>query len=277
MQTRIHRRFVFTPAGEQALPLQVESVGFNPGQEEIVRPSGYPLYHWIQTVEGEGLLTVGQSDYLLPPNSGMLLFPDEAHLYRAESSTWNTLYLTFGGPAAAEIVQAFGIRESAFFSWEPNAGLPDLLWAMLERLEAGEDAFGLDASSDTYRFVGLLSKFGALHHNKAITRNLEKLQPLLKWMDDHLANPEVGLADFGAVLGVSGRHLNSLFRETFGIAPYAYFLQVRLRKAKELLAASRGSTVSEIAAATGFRDPSHFVATFRKAAGMTPDQFRKLH
>ncbi|WP_138493316.1 helix-turn-helix transcriptional regulator [Paenibacillus pinistramenti] len=274
---QIPRRFVFTPAVGQSLPVAVESAGFNPDQEKISRPEGYPLYHWIQTAAGSGSITLGSETFSLPPGSGMLLFPNAAHAYRAEDEPWRTLYLTFGGPAAAKIVASFGIQESAFFSWEEESGISDFLYGMLERLEAGEDTFGLEASADAYRFVGLLSKYGSLHHNKATAKNLEKLQPLLHWMDIHYCSPEVGLNDFAGVLGVSGRHLNSLFRQTFGVSPYAYFLQIRLRKAKELLAGTRGSTIAEIAAASGFRDPSHFIATFRKAIGMTPDQFRRLH
>jgi len=271
-------RFVFTPSGEQSLPLIVESVGYNPDQEKINRPNGYPLYHWIQTVDGAGSLVSGNNRTVsLPPCSGMLLFPGESHAYEAEESSWKTLYLTFGGAAAADIVKAFGIRESAFFSWEPEAGLGSLLFATLERLEAGDDRLGLETSADAYRFIGRLSKYGRLHHNLTIARNLEKLQPLLLWMEQHFDNPDAGLRDFAAVLGLSGRHLNTLFQQTFGRSPYVYFVQVRLRKAKELLLGPRGGTVGDIARAAGFRDVSHFVATFRKAVGMTPEQFRRLH
>lgn len=280
-----HRRFVFRPSGDHSLPLIVESIGFNPAQEKIARPDGYPLYHWIQTVNGAGTLTAGSGKHavdrigpiVLPPASGMLLFPGDAHAYEADGGNWSTLYLTFGGAAAAGIVEAFGISKSSFFSFEPEAQIDRLLFAMLERIEAGEDRFGLETSADAYRFLGRLSKFGRLHHNLAIARNLEKLTPLLLWMEEHLDNPEAGLEDFAAVLGVSGRHLSTLFRQTFDSSPYAYFVQLRLRKAKELLTRSRDRTVGEIAGLTGFRDASHFVATFRKATEMTPEQFRRLH
>lgn len=279
------KRFVFPPNGDHTLPLIVESIGFNPFQEKISRPNGYPLYHWIQTVSGAGTLTAASGEHaaelvgpvVLPPFSGMLLFPGEEHTYEAEEEEWSTLYLTFGGAAAESIVHGFGMLESSFFSFEPEALIDDLLFAMLKRLEAGEDRFGLEISADAYRFLGRLSKFGHLHHNQSISRNLEKLTPLLLWMEEHLGDPEAGLGDFAAVLDVSGRHLSTLFRQTFDSSPYAYFIQARLRKAKELLTRTKGGTVGEIAQETGFRDASHFVATFKKATGMTPEQFRRLH
>lgn len=274
----IHRRFVFPPPSEEGMPLIVESIGFNRKQEKISRPGGYPLYHWIQTVDGTGQLTLrGGNPISLPSGSGMLLSPEDEHAYEAVTPNWSTLYLTFGGSAAEVIVKAFGIQESGFFSFEPEARLDGLLFDMLNRLESGDDRFGLEIAADAYRFIGRLSKYGRLHHNMTITHNLEKLAPLLNWMELHLGDPEAGLEDFAAVLGVSGRRLNTLFQQTFGSSPYAYFLQIRMRKAKEMLVRSKTVTVSEVGHAVGFRDSSHFVATFRKAAGMTPEHFRKLH
>ncbi len=96
-------------------------------------------------------------------------------------------------------------------------------------------------------------------------------------MEVHYHNPDIGLDDLADVLGISSRYLSTLFNQTFGMSPYVYFINVRLRKAKELLAGKEEYTVTRIAEDVGFRDVSHFVATFRRSTGMTPEQFRKLH
>ncbi|MNN69036.1 HTH-type transcriptional activator RhaS [compost metagenome] len=110
-----------------------------------------------------------------------------------------------------------------------------------------------------------------------MTRNTEKLVPLIRWMEDHYGNPDIGLDDLADVLNVSPRHLSKLFQGTFGLSPYAYLVHLRMNKAKERLASNPDHTVSSIANETGFRDASHFVATFRRHTGMTPQQFRRLH
>lgn len=277
MQTSAYRRFVFSPFGNSHLPILVESIGFNPTQEAIDRPEGYPWYHWIGTVEGEGKLSYGNESFILSTNSGVLLPPGMPHSYRASTSMpWETYYLTFGGNAAGTILSGFSIRDTTYFRWEPDSPIIPLLGSIIRQLEQEPDLFGLETSADTYRFLGLLSKYGQTG-SISLARNTEKLVPLLRWMEKHYGNPDIGLPDLADVLEVSPRHLSKLFQGMFGLSPYAYLVHLRMNKAKERLASNPEHTVSSIASETGFRDASHFVATFRKHTGMTPQQFRRLH
>ncbi|WP_379132078.1 AraC family transcriptional regulator [Paenibacillus sp. sgz500958] len=273
----LYRRIVFTHEGGQSLPITVDSVGFNPEQEAVSRPNGYPMYHWIQTDSGEGKIVFDNKTLLLPKGSGLLLFPHIPHRYEASSGEWSSYYLTFGGDSAQHVLDSLGITSSAYYRWEHGAPLSRMLGDMLDRQEKQQDMFGLQNSTDAYHFLLTLSKYGQLHNNTSISRNIDKLQPLLQWMDLHYGDPDIGLHDLSLKLGVSGRYLNSLFLQTFGLSPYAYFVRLRMRKAKELLVSHPDTTVKAISQQVGFRDVSHFVATFRKQSGTTPEQFRRLH
>lgn len=39
-------------------PFYFDSIGNNRTQEDINRPKGYPLYHYLQTDKGKGLITI---------------------------------------------------------------------------------------------------------------------------------------------------------------------------------------------------------------------------
>ncbi|MFF2911965.1 AraC family transcriptional regulator [Paenibacillus sp. NPDC057934] len=277
MTAAAHRRIVFAPEGGQHLPVSLDSMGHYPDQEKIVRPDGYHTYHWIQTSQGEGVIHFDNKTIALTEGSGVLLLPHIPHSYEGVTDSWHTYYLTFSGNSIRQILETLGMEDNAFYRWESEAPLSYMLEEMLDRHDAGGDMFGLEASSDAYRFLLTLSKYGQLHNNTTISRNLDKLQPLLKWMDIHYGNPDIGLLELSTQLGVSGRYLNSLFLQTFGLSPYAYFVRLRMRKSKEMLLSERQLTVKTISQRVGFRDVSHFVATFRKQSGTTPDQFRKLH
>ncbi|MNG17216.1 Bifunctional transcriptional activator/DNA repair enzyme AdaA [compost metagenome] len=80
-----------------------------------------------------------------------------------------------------------------------------------------------------------------------------------------------------AVLGVTPRHMNTLYQHAFGLSPYAYLIMMRLRKSKEMLISNRSLAIKEIAAQVGFRDASHFIASFRKQIGFTPERFREMN
>ncbi|WP_339253763.1 AraC family transcriptional regulator [Paenibacillus sp. FSL P2-0136] len=272
------RRIVFAQESGQLLPITLDSMGYNPDQEQVSRPQGYHTYHWLQTAHGNGMIHFDNKKLTLTEGSGILLMPGTPHRYEALSSeTWRTYYLTFGGTSARHILDSLGMNTSLFYRWESGAPLSSMLKEMLDRHDTSNDMFSLGESSDAYRFLLTLNKYGQLHNNTAISRNVDKLQPLLKWMDSHYGDPEVGLRDLASRLEVSGRYLNSLFLQTFGLSPYAYFVRLRIRKSKELLVANPQLTVKAISQLVGFRDVSHFVATFRKQSAVTPEQFRKLH
>ncbi|ASA25940.1 AraC family transcriptional regulator [Paenibacillus donghaensis] len=273
-----HRRIVFAQDGGQQLPITLDSMGYNPNQEKFSRPEGYHTYHWIQTAKGEGTIHFDNKTISLSAGSGVLLLPHVPHSYESASArAWHSYYLTFGGNSAHQILEDLGLRSSAFYRWEEEAPLSLMLKQMLDRHDAAEDMFSLGASTDAYRFLLTLGKYGQLHNNTAISRNVDKLQPLLKWMDIHYGDPDIGLYDLAEQLEVSGRYLNSLFLQTFGLSPYAYFVRLRIRKSKELLVSQPQLTVKAISRLVGFRDASHYVATFRKQSGTTPEQFRRLN
>lgn len=277
MVNRVHRRIQFARESGAVLPLYVESIGYNPDQEDIVRLDGYPAYHWLQTSEGEGRITFEDSSFSLPPNSGVLLLPNIPHRYEATSKQWRTYYLTFAGPAVRSMLESINLHICAFFHWEQQSPLNGFLEDMLARQESSQDQFGLYSSSDAYHLLLMLTKYGQLQNNTAISSNLDKLRPLLDWMETNYGDPSIGLQELAAQLQVSGRHMNTLFMQTFGLSPYAYLVRLRIRKAKELLIHHPEATVKDIAAWVGYREDSHFVATFRKQTGVTPQQFRRLY
>ncbi|WP_055107322.1 AraC family transcriptional regulator [Paenibacillus ihumii] len=277
MTAKAMRRFVFSPTGNAGLPLAVESIGYNPEQEPISRPDGYPKYHWIQTEEGEGILNYANEAVRLPEGTGVLLPPGLPHSYKGSSAgVWRTYYLTFGGEAAAQIITSFGVQTSSLYRLDSDSSFVPLLGSMLARLDTDTDVFGLETSTDAYRFLGLLSKYGQVSPLSA-ARNIERLIPVLKWMEQNFSDSDVGLDDLAEIAQMSGRQLSKLFQRAFGLSPYAYFVQMRIHKAKELLAGRSELTVAVIAEHAGFRDPSHFVATFRRNTGMTPQHFRKVY
>ena len=95
-------------------PFQFDSVGNDWEQESVNRPNGFPLYHYLQTQEGVGVVTIYDQKtpdhglqightVELQKGQGILIAPYVAHSYHNKSDTinnhlhWKTEFATFTG------------------------------------------------------------------------------------------------------------------------------------------------------------------------------------
>ncbi|KFE52364.1 AraC family transcriptional regulator [Pseudomonas syringae] len=92
------------------------------------------------------------------------------------------------------------------------------------------------------------------------------------FLHSHMAQ-DIGLDDLARVTGVDRFRLTRAFKSAFGMAPHAYLIQLRLAKARRLLAS--GESAAQVAAALGFADQSHLGRWFQRAYRMTPADYRK--
>jgi AraC-like DNA-binding protein len=82
----------------------------------------------------------------------------------------------------------------------------------------------------------------------------------------------VTLPEVGAVAGVTVSHLVRAFSRSVGLPPKSYHAQVRLARARRLLAEGRSATW--VAYECGFADQSHLSRRFKECHGVTPGAFQ---
>lgn len=92
------------------------------------------------------------------------------------------------------------------------------------------------------------------------------------YLHSHL-HQDIGLDDLAQAAGVDRFRLTRAFKAAFGLAPHAYLVQLRLTRARRLLA--RGELPVTVAAALGFADQSHLGRWFQRAYRMTPADYRR--
>ncbi|WP_435837695.1 AraC family transcriptional regulator [Streptantibioticus parmotrematis] len=87
------------------------------------------------------------------------------------------------------------------------------------------------------------------------------------------ADPADGrtLAEWGTLVGASGRTLARAFVSGTGMAYGSWRARLRLQEAMPLLAA--GATVASVARRVGYASPSAFVAAFRRTVGVAPGAY----
>ena len=91
-------------------------------------------------------------------------------------------------------------------------------------------------------------------------------------LQESIENP-INLEEMVKELPMGYSKFRKSFKEMTGISPNQYHLDLRLDKAKELLA-STNLTINEIAYKTGFGSIFYFSRLFKKKNGVSPKWFR---
>lgn len=115
----------------------------------------------------------------------------------------------------------------------------------------------------------LLQTYGARRRRlspslPSIGRALERLQ----------AQPQqpTTLSELSSIAGLSRFQFLRAFTRQTGISPHAYLIQLRLQRARRLLA--KHHTIADTAALAGFADQSHMTRCFVRRLGITPRQYQ---
>ena len=83
------------------------------------------------------------------------------------------------------------------------------------------------------------------------------------------------LADLARELHMNPTYVSNRFKEMFGQSPILLQREMKIAKAKAMLE-NGDRTVAEVGAAVGFQDVQSFTRLFKKYAGITPGQYRRL-
>ncbi|MDD0842717.1 helix-turn-helix domain-containing protein [Pseudomonas sp. Gutcm_11s] len=84
------------------------------------------------------------------------------------------------------------------------------------------------------------------------------------------------IADVAEQCAMSRSHFSRAFKKTTGMSPQEWSLDLRVRRAKELLR-DLAMPISVISLECGFADQSHFSRMFGKLVGTTPKRWRQLN
>ena len=100
----------------------------------------------------------------------------------------------------------------------------------------------------------------------------ERVERIESMLAANTGNP-LQLNDIAALVGMSRSALGRLFQEHRGQSPCACFRDIRLERARELLA--RGDlSVTQVAIETGFASSQHLAGVFKRKFGRNPSDYR---
>ena len=207
-----------------------------------------------------------------------LCIPGEAHTGRpAAPEGWAYRMFYLDAPVLQKVASemAEGPRDVPFF--RSGVITDDILAGQVRALHRqleGADAPRLEGETRLLDVLaGLITRHAdAPPPSRRGGREPQAVTQVKRYLGDHYAE-DVSLERLTHLTGLSRHYLVHVFGEATGVPPHAYLRQVRVERAKTLLAT--GHAVAEVAVMTGFTDQSHLTRWFKRLWGVTPGQYRR--
>ncbi|MGG3510398.1 response regulator [Paenibacillus lautus] len=181
-----------------------------------------------------------------------------------------------------QIVALFETRgpEEVSLSRYAHMMMQDLLAALEERglllaMDIGEDQWPQDdPMACRHQIEDKVKEMLALIKGSRNLGSRHNIQKAKRYIEENYAMEDLSLQEVADSVGMSVTYLSRTFKSETNMNFVKYLVQVRMEKARELLAESELSA-EETAYRVGFSDYVHFSKTFKKFHGLTPSAYRK--
>ena len=104
-------------------------------------------------------------------------------------------------------------------------------------------------------------------------RDIESLNFLKEYLDQNFSK-KFTLESLAKLIGVNTSKLKYGYKELFNSSVFSYIRGKRMEKAKQMLS-SLDHSVSEVSFLSGYKNPQHFSAAFKKHFGFPPSNLKK--
>jgi AraC-like DNA-binding protein len=224
---------------------------------------------------GEGWFKSAESGRVkIEAGTVILLFPDVWHSYApAEKVGWNEHWVGFNGDIPRRLVGKgfFGPERPVLRAGEEGRLLA-LFGDILEATRSNHPALQQIMAGAVVTMLAMLFS----EQQSRLAGDDPGLQLIHRAVTRMRENPETPLSipALASELNVSYRWFRRAFAHHTGLSPHQYFLDVRLARARDLLAQTTLPT-KEIAARVGFEDAQYFCRLFHKKVGFAPGVWRE--
>jgi AraC-like DNA-binding protein len=202
-----------------------------------------------------------------------LLFPGIWHRYKPDTqSGWEEYWVGFKGSYANDLMKKIFSADDPFINAGLNNNLLKLLHELLEWVQNAPVGYHQIISGLTLQMLGLI--YSISKNKETAASNTDKLIEEAKFLFRETIQEPAKMESIIKKLPVSYSKLRKDFKNLTGQSPNQYQLNLRLDKAKELLA-NTGLSISEIAYQTGFESVSYLSRIFKKKIQISPKAYRQ--
>lgn len=249
-------------AGETRIP--------KPEHWHVQRPSGMSGWMLHLTIAGAGLVQIAGQAQRVESGACMFFAPQAIHDYdRApDAELWHHRWVYFHPrPHWMSWLSTLGVMRAGFIRLDTDRKTFDLLDQSLAVIAAAKTE-----TRAMHLLEGILLDLleTAPKSDQGILD--ERVREACAWIEERL-DRNLPVASVASVVGISPSRLSHLFQQHFGCGILRWRDQVRIRRARELLATT-GIPIAALAQQLGYTDPQYFTRIFRTLVGTSPSRYR---
>ena len=230
-------------------------------------------YQLVYITRGQGTFESELSGPL-SISAGMIfvLFPGVWHRYAPDSETgWDEYWIGFNGVMAKTLFLApFLNPKTPVLSVGQQEEVLRLFIETSDALETERAGYPLLTAAWT---LELIARLRVIQQGAERDSDLDEMVRRARCRLREQVNGPVHIPDLAKELHVGYSLFRKVFTEYTGVAPAQYHLQLRIHKARELLAET-SRPIHRIAEDLGFGSPYYFSRIFTAKTGQSPKAFR---
>ncbi len=242
--------------------------------------------HYTVTVllAGRMQIAIGAGDFEL--TAGQIALTDANELHAASGNEFEFISIGISPAFVNALITELGLmRTTAEIVFRASVITDDTITATIHLIakELAQEKFGHQEMLETLiRQLAIHLLRSHLTVRKSAQMELSRaglvdrrLRRAIEFMHNNFGR-ELALEEIAAAAYLSEFHFARLFKQIIGSTPHVYLANLRIEKARKLLAET-AIPIIEIAAMVGYQSQSHFTKIFKSVTGLTPKAYRESH
>ncbi len=221
--------------------------------------------HWAIVLKAKGqTVYTAQKNSVLSDERNMVILPrGSCYTWRC-TSPGECLIIEFDAAEAGKMPLSFSVRD--------NSPMQKAFSKIEKLLALQTDDCQLECRYLLYGLLLFLSN--SVKKDYVPTAKQQMLAPAVSYMAASYFDRQIGNDFLAARCGVSTVYFRKVFERVYGIPPMRYLRNIRLEKAKSMLASDYES-VSQVAESVGYNSIYHFCKMFKQYTGLSPGEYAK--
>lgn len=262
--------YIGTDESEKPFEILLTGISYCDSTYKISRPNS-KIYCFEYVVSGSGRVICGKNSFTVSPGDVYMLEKGKDHIYYSSSDEpWVKMWFNAKGDFVSALIGAYGLSGVNHIE-DAGETTKKLFEQFLENARKTRHDPELLIKNSEEIFHRIIRNIYDIYSKKP--KFYSDANKLKNYIDAN-TDKNISIKELSALLYRSPSQTIRIFKCEFGVTPYEYMMQQKIKTAQNMLK-NTGMRVKEISYRLGFCDEHYFSGYFKQRTGMSPLEYRR--